>query len=151
MQAGADLRVPPGPGLPAGLVIPAAELDERFSRSSGPGGQGVNTTDSRVELRWDVQRSGALDDAQRARLLDRLGPRLRHGGLRLVASAERSQTRNRADARTRLVELVRTALAPPPPPRRPTRPTLGSRERRLAGKQRRADVKAGRGRVRGED
>jgi ribosome-associated protein len=132
-------------------VIPGTELDERFSRASGPGGQGVNTNDSRVELRFDVQRSSAFTDAQRARLLQVLGPRLRHGCLRLVATTERSQARNRAEARERLAGIVRTALAPPPPPRRATRPTLGSKNRRISAKKQRGQVKAGRGRVERDD
>lgn len=143
--------MPPGPGIPHGLTIPGVELDERFSRASGPGGQGVNTTDSRVELRFDVQRSTVFDDAQRARLLRVLGPRLRHGSLRLVAATRRSQTQNRAEARERLAQILRTALAPPPPPRRATRPTRGSQQRRLQAKTERAQTKARRGRVRGED
>ncbi|MHA3703170.1 alternative ribosome rescue aminoacyl-tRNA hydrolase ArfB [Jatrophihabitans sp. YIM 134969] len=143
--------MPPGPGVPDGLVIPGAELDERFTRSSGPGGQGVNTTDSRVELRFDVQRSSAFTDTQRTRLLRVLGPRLRHGGLRLVATTRRSQAQNRAEARERLAEMLRSALAPPPPPRRATRPTLGSKNRRISAKKQRGETKAGRGRVRGED
>ncbi len=132
-------------------MIPAAELDERFTRSSGPGGQGVNTTDSRVELRFDVQRSSVFTDAQRARLLRVLGPRLRHGCLRLVASTRRSQAQNRAEARERLADILRTSLAPPPPPRRATRPTLGSKNRRISAKKQRGETKAGRGRVTGED
>ena len=98
-----DLVVPPGPGLPDGLVVPAAELVERFSRSPGPGGQSVNTTDSRVELEYDVAASAALSDAQRARLLARL-PAAR---IRVVASEHRSQTRNRAAARERLAAEAR--------------------------------------------
>lgn len=138
-----DLVVPPGPGLPDGLVVPAAELVERFSRSPGPGGQSVNTTDSRVELEYDVATSGALSDAQRARLLARL-PAAR---IRVVASEHRSQTRNRAAARERLAAQLREALAPPPPPRRPTRPTRGSQQRRLDAKKQRGQTKALRGRV----
>lgn len=138
------MRVPPGPGLPGGLEIPDAELVERFSRSPGPGGQSVNTTDSRVELEYDVAASAALDDDQRARLLRRLpGP-----VLRIVASEHRSQHRNRAAARERLAEQLRSALAPPPPPRRPTKPTRGSQRRRLEAKKARGETKALRGRVR---
>lgn len=146
-----DLQVPAGPGVPDGLVIPGSELDERFTRSSGPGGQGVNTTDSRVELRFDVLRSAVFTDVQRARLLRALGPRLRHGCLRLVASTRRSQAQNRAEARERLVDIVRSALAPPPPPRRATRPTRGSQNRRLTAKKQRGEIKARRGRVSGDD
>ncbi|MCB8956896.1 MAG: aminoacyl-tRNA hydrolase [Nocardioides sp.] len=138
-----DLVVPPGPGLPDGLVVPAAELVERFTRSPGPGGQSVNTTDSRVELEYDVAASAALSDAQRARLLARL-PTAR---IRVVASEHRSQTRNRAAARERLAAQLREGLAPPPPPRRPTRPTRGSQQRRLDAKKQRGQTKALRGRV----
>ena len=107
--------MPAGPGLPDGLVIPAAELVERFSRSSGPGGQSVNTTDSRVELEYDVASSAALTDAQRARALRNLGPRLIDGRLVVDASEHRSQHRNRVAARERLADLLRTALAPAAP------------------------------------
>jgi len=149
-RPGADLRVPPGPGLPDGLVIPAAELVERFSRSPGPGGQSVNTSDTRVELRYDLAASTALDDQQRGRATARLGRRLEEGRLVVVASEHRSQHRNRAAARERLAELLRTALAPPPPPRRPTRPTRGSQRRRLDAKRQRGETKALRGRVQDE-
>jgi ribosome-associated protein len=141
-----DLRVPPAPGVPSGLVIPAAELVERFSRSPGPGGQSVNTTDSRVELEYDVAASTALTDAQRARLLARLPSPV----VRVVAAEHRSQHRNRVAARERLAERIRTALAPPPPKRRPTKPTRGSQQRRLEAKKRRGTTKSLRGRVRGD-
>jgi ribosome-associated protein len=146
-EPGQDLRVPPSPGLRGGLLIPASELLERFSRSAGPGGQGVNTTDSRVELVFDVATSSVLGDAQRGRLLDALGRRLTDGRLTVVASEHRSQLRNRAAARERLVALLQESLAPPPPPRRATRPTRGSQRRRLDAKKRRGQVKSGRGRV----
>ena len=125
-------------------VVPEAELSERFSRSSGPGGQGVNTTDSRVELSYDVARSPALPDHLRARVLDRLHPRLVDGVVTVVASEHRSQLRNREAARERLAQLLREAAAPPPPRRRPTRPTLGSKKRRLEDKKRRGEIKRGR-------
>ena len=147
---GRDLRVPTGPGLPVGLVIPAVELVERFSRSSGPGGQSVNTTDSRVELEYDVGAASVLTEAQRARALARLAPRLVEGRLVVIASEHRSQHRNRVAARERLAELLRSALAPPPPARRPTRPSRGAKERRLAGKRHRAETKALRRRVAGD-
>jgi ribosome-associated protein len=141
-----DLVVPPGPGLPQGLVVPAGELVERFSRSSGPGGQSVNTTDSRVEVEWDARESVVLTETQRRRLLGRLP-----GGVLTVAAADhRSQHRNRVAARERLAERVRALLAPPPPSRRPTRPTLGSQRRRLDAKRQRAQTKSLRGRVRGD-
>jgi ribosome-associated protein len=139
-----DLHVPAGPGLPHGLVVPAAELVERFSKSPGPGGQSVNTTDSRVELDFDVRRSTALTEAQRGRALLRWPG----GRVSVVASEHRSQHRNRVAARERLAELLREALAPPPPPRRPTRPSRGAKERRLQAKKQRGTTKALRGRVR---
>src|SRR5690348_12827332 len=132
--------------MPGGLVIPAAELVERFSRSSGPGGQSVNTTDSRVELRWDVAQSAALTDTQRRRLQERLRGRLTDGVLSIAASEHRSQLLNRNAARARLATLLTDALAPPPPPRRPTRPSKAATQRRLDSKRRRGQIKAGRGR-----
>jgi len=149
-RPGEDLAVPPGPGLPQGLVLPAAELVERFSRSAGPGGQSVNTTDSRVELVFDVTSTTALSDPQRRRALARLAGQLVDGTVVMVASEHRSQHRNRVAARERLADLLRRALAPPPPSRRPTRPTRGSQRRRLKAKKERGATKALRGRVRGE-
>lgn len=131
-----DLVVQPGPGLPRGLVIPAAELSERFSKSSGPGGQSVNTTDSRVELVWDPATSAALTETRRSRAVTQLG-----SPVVIVASEHRSQHRNRKAARERLAEQVRAALAPPPPKRRPTRPSRAARQRRLDAKKQRAEVK----------
>jgi ribosome-associated protein len=139
-----DLVLPARRWLPHGLVIPESELDERFSRSSGPGGQSVNTTDSRVELRWDVAASQVLDDRQRARVQEALATRLVDGVLSLVATEQRSQWQNRQAARARLAELLLEALAPPPPPRRPTRPSRGARQRRLDGKKRRGEIKSAR-------
>jgi ribosome-associated protein len=126
------------------LVIPAGELRERFSRSSGPGGQGVNTTDSRVELSFDIARSPAVPDDLRPRLLARLASRLTDGVLTIAASEHRAQLANREAARARLVAMLREAAAPPPPTRRPTKPTRGAKQRRLAEKKRRGDVKRGR-------
>jgi len=126
------------------FVVPDDELGERFSRSSGPGGQGVNTTDSRVELSFDVARSPAVPEHLRARLLARLEGRLVDGVLTVAASEHRGQLANRKAARERLAQLLREAAAAPPPQRRPTKPTRGSRERRLAGKKRRGEVKRGR-------
>lgn len=137
----------PGPGLRRGLTIPASELLERFSRSSGPGGQGVNTADSRVELLFDAAASSVLTATQRDRLLAAWAGRLVDGRISIVASEHRSQLRNRAAARERLVALIRTGLAPPPPLRRATRPTLGSQLRRIEAKKRRGQTKARRGRV----
>lgn len=123
------------------VLIPEAELQWRFSRSSGPGGQGVNTTASRAQLRWDITASAALSADQRNRLLHRLGARLTNGVLQISASEQRSQLQNRDAAEHRLVEIVAAALAPPPRNRRATRPTRGSQERRIAGKKRRSDLK----------
>ena len=153
-RPGGDLVVPAGPGLRSGLVIPAGELIERFSRSSGPGGQGVNTTDSRVELVFRPSTSSAvlaLPAATRERLLTALATRLVGADVAIAASVQRSQRQNRSAARERLVAMLREAAAPPPPPRRATRPTLGSQRRRLAGKKRRAGTKAARGRVSPDD
>ncbi|WP_109473308.1 alternative ribosome rescue aminoacyl-tRNA hydrolase ArfB [Ornithinimicrobium cavernae] len=150
---GADLVVPPGPGLPEGLVIPAGELLERFTRASGPGGQGVNTTDSRVQLTYRPASSIAvaeLREAARDRLLRGLEPHLVGGQLVVVASEHRAQRQNRIAARQRLIDLLRAAAAPPPPGRRATRPTRGSQRRRLESKRQRSQTKAGRGRVTGE-
>ena len=123
------------------LAIPRAELRERFSRSSGPGGQGVNTTDSRVELSWDLAGSPVLPPELKERAARRLGGRLVDGVLTITASEHRSQLRNRQAAEERLVELVAGAVAPPPPPRRPTRPSRGAKERRLTEKKRRGQIK----------
>lgn len=142
-----DLHVSPGPGAPQGLTIPAAELVEQFSRASGPGGQGVNTTDSRVQLGLDLATTTALDDVQRARVLERLAPRLSGTVLTVDASEQRSQRQNRAAARDRLAALLREALAPPVP-RRPTRRTRGSHRRRLQDKRERSELKQERRRPR---
>jgi ribosome-associated protein len=124
-----------------GLEIPRRELRWRFSRASGPGGQGVNTTDSRVELSYDVAGSASLPEPLRDRALDRLGDRLVEGVLTIVAAENRAQLANRRAAEQRLVEALDAALAPPPRRRRPTRPSRGSIERRLTGKQRRGRAK----------
>jgi ribosome-associated protein len=126
------------------LVIPAGELRERFSRSSGPGGQSVNTTDSRVELSFDVARSPSLPEREKERALAALAARLTDGVITVAAEAERSQLMNREAARARLAALLRQAVAPPPPPRVPTKPTRGARERRLTQKRRRASTKRNR-------
>lgn len=124
-----------------GVPIPDDELRWRFSRSGGPGGQSVNTSDSRVELVYDVA-GGSLPRHLRERAVDRLGPRLVDGVLTIAASEYRSQHRNRQAARARLVDTLTEATAPPPPRRRATKPSRGSRERRLAGKKRRGETKA---------
>ncbi|MGQ0840390.1 alternative ribosome rescue aminoacyl-tRNA hydrolase ArfB [Actinokineospora sp.] len=126
------------------LVIPAAELRERFSRSSGPGGQGVNTADSRVELSFDVAQSPSVPEHLRTRMLARLANRLIDGVVTIAASEYRAQLANRQAARDRLAALLRQAAAPPPPVRRPTKPSRGARERRLTAKKRRAETKRGR-------
>lgn len=127
------------------FVVPADELSWRFSRSSGPGGQGVNTADSRVELSWVPQTSrgvAALPERLRDRLLSRLRGELVQGAVVVVASEHRAQLRNRDAARRRLAQRLREAVAAPPRVRRPTRPTRGSVERRLQTKALRAGLKA---------
>src|SRR5436309_1497772 len=128
----------------ATLTIPAGELLERFSRSSGPGGQSVNTADSRVELSFDVERSAALPGWARDRITERLAGRLAGGVLTVAASEQRSQLANRQGARARLGALLRVAVAPPRRPRVPTRPGRAANERRLEAKRQRAAVKRGR-------
>ncbi len=135
----ADLRLTPA------LVIGAAELAWRFSRSSGPGGQNVNTTDSRVELVFDLAASAALPPALKARALGRLEGKLVEGCVVIAASEHRSHWQNRVAAQRRLVELLLEAIKPPPPPRRATRPTRGSVQRRLAAKKQRGAIKGQRG------
>jgi ribosome-associated protein len=138
----------PGPlRVTRSVVIPERELTWRFSRSSGPGGQSVNTADSRVELSLDVARTSALGPIQRARVIERLSRRLVDGVLTVRASEHRSQLRNREAALERMAKILAGALAPPPPRRRPTRPTRGAVERRLADKKRRSRTK----RLRGSD
>jgi len=124
------------------VSVPEHELVWRFSRSSGPGGQSVNTTDSRVELLFDLAGSPSVPERLRARALERLARRQVDGKVRVTASEYRSQLRNREAARARLAELLERAFAPPAPRRRPTKPTRGAVERRLAGKRRRAELKS---------
>ncbi|HWM15218.1 MAG TPA: alternative ribosome rescue aminoacyl-tRNA hydrolase ArfB [Microbacterium sp.] len=131
----------PGLRVDSELTIPESELSWRFSRSSGPGGQGVNTADSRVALVWDVAGSAVLSPLQRQRLLERLGGRINDGSLTVTASEHRSQLRNRNAAWARLAAIVADARRPPRASRRPTRPSRGARERRLEAKKRRTDVK----------
>jgi ribosome-associated protein len=123
------------------LVIPEAELAVRFSRSSGPGGQGVNTTDSRVELSFDVERSPSLEEPYRSRALAYLARRLVDGVLTISASEHRSQLRNREAAEARLSALLAEAVAPPARPRRATRPSRSAVRRRLDAKARRGQTK----------
>ena len=134
----------------AALSIPDSELRWKFSRSSGPGGQHVNTSDSRVQLTWSVVESGALSDEQRDLLLTKLGRRLVNGAITVTVSTQRSQLRNRETALETLAVLVREALAPPGPPRRATRPTRGSARRHLAAKKRRSETKQQRQRPTGD-
>jgi ribosome-associated protein len=124
-----------------GITIPPEELSWRFSRSSGPGGQSVNTTDSQAELSFDLAGSTALPPVLRDRALASLARRLSQGVITVTASEYKSQLRNREAAAERLSALLTEATAPPRPPRRPTRPTRGSVERRLADKQRRSQLK----------
>ncbi|MEP7059793.1 MAG: alternative ribosome rescue aminoacyl-tRNA hydrolase ArfB [Actinomycetota bacterium] len=127
------------------VTIPERELRWRFSRSSGPGGQSVNTADSRVELSLDLRTTTGMGPVVRARALERLADRLVDGVLTVRASEERSQLRNREIAHKRLGEILADAAAPPPPRRRPTKATRGAVERRLADKKRRARTKKLRG------
>ena len=132
------------------LTIPAAELQWKFSRSSGPGGQHVNTSDSRVQLTWSVALSSALTDEQRMTIHTRLGRRIIGGAVTVTVSERRSQLRNRETALGALADLVRGALAPPAPVRRPTRPTRGSARRHLVAKKLRSETKQRRQRPTGE-
>ncbi|MDO8306956.1 MAG: alternative ribosome rescue aminoacyl-tRNA hydrolase ArfB [Actinomycetota bacterium] len=136
-------------GQPAGdaivvrgsIAIPQSELQWRFSRSSGPGGQGVNTTDSRVQLSFDVTRTPSIPASLRERAVERLGPSLVDGSLVISASEHRSQWQNRKAAERRLAETLRAAIAPPPRARRATRPSRGAVERRLKAKRARSETK----------
>jgi len=123
------------------VAIPAHELTWRFSRSSGPGGQGVNTTDSRVELVFDLAASEALPAPLKDRALARLAGRLTDGRITVAASEFRSQLRNRNAARDRLAALLAEAIAPPPRTRRATKPSKASVARRLDEKSRRSQIK----------
>jgi ribosome-associated protein len=120
------------------LEVPDAELTWRFSRSSGPGGQGVNTTDSRAELSVDLAR--VLPPELLARASERLGST----AVTVTASEHRSQLQNREAAMERMTALLREAVAPPPPPRRATKPSRASKERRLEAKRQRSEVKRAR-------
>jgi ribosome-associated protein len=133
------------------VVIPEDELTWRFSRSSGPGGQSVNTTDSRVELSYDVAASTALGPVLKARAQERLAGRLTNGVLTVSASEHRSQLRNREAAERRLVQTLRDAIAPPPRPRRRTKPTRAGVERRLKNKRERSETKRLRGGATSDD
>ena len=141
------MHMPDDLELRPGVVIPGSELTWKFSRSSGPGGQSVNTTDSRVSLSFDVGTTAALDRYLKARALQRLAPRLIDGVLTVHAEAQRSQYQNRLAAQARLVELLRAAIKPPSPKRRATKPSRRAKERRIAGKKQRGQTKRLRGRV----
>ena len=144
-----DVRPDTG-GMPGAVLVttswsvPEAELSWRFSRSSGPGGQGVNTTDSRAELSFHLAGAGSVPEHLRERAVARLGGRLVAGVLTVAASEHRSQLKNREAAVHRLVAVLREAVAPPPRARRPTRPSRGAKERRLSGKRQRSEIKRGR-------
>jgi ribosome-associated protein len=125
----------------ASVAVPRSELAWRFSRSSGPGGQGVNTADSRAELRFDLAATGALPAHLKARALDRLAARLVDGVIVITASEHRSQLQNRKAAEARLVALLAEAMAPPAKARRATRPSRGAVQARLEAKRRRAQTK----------
>ncbi|RDD89643.1 alternative ribosome rescue aminoacyl-tRNA hydrolase ArfB [Streptomyces parvulus] len=134
-----------GPHVIRGSVaLPEAELVWRFSRSSGPGGQHVNTTDTAVELRFDLARTEALPEMWKRRALERLAGRLSDGVISVRASEHRSQWRNRESAAVRLAALLAEATAPPPKQRRPTRIPRGINERRLREKKQRSQTKRGR-------
>jgi ribosome-associated protein len=128
------------------LFLEDSEISLEFLRASGPGGQNVNKVESAVRLRFDVRHSPSLPDPVRMRLERLAGSRLTKDGVLIIeAQRHRTQERNREDALDRLLDLIREAAAPPPPPRRKTKPTLGSKIRRLEGKKLRGDVKALRG------
>lgn len=122
-------------------VVPDADLSWRFSRSSGPGGQNINATDTRVQLTFDLAGSAAFPDELKQRMLTRLGDQVV-----VVASEYRSQLRNRRAAEDRLAEVLEEAMKPPPPPRVPRKPSKGSHQRRLRDKKRRSETKRLRGR-----
>lgn len=133
------------------LTIPAAELSFTASRSSGPGGQHVNTTDTRIQVRWNIRDSTALGETRRARLLEALAGRLTSGGeIVLACSAHRSQRRNKQDALERLAALVRRALVVPRP-RRPSAPTPAAKLKRLQDKKKQARIKQDRTKPRNDD
>ncbi|MER6099255.1 alternative ribosome rescue aminoacyl-tRNA hydrolase ArfB [Streptomyces sp. NPDC001728] len=123
------------------VSLPEAELQWRFSRSSGPGGQHVNTSDSQVELRFDLAATESLPEVWKARALERLASRLVNGVVTVRASEHRSQWRNRETAAVRLAALLAEATAPPPKPRRPTKIPRGINERRLREKKQRSETK----------
>lgn len=134
------------------LAIDERELEERFVRASGPGGQNVNKVSTAVELRFDANASSSLPEGVRRRLLRLAGRRATDEGVVVIlAQRFRTQEANRRDAVARLVDLIARAAEPPPPPRIKTRPTLASKTRRLEAKSRRGQIKSGRGRPSSED
>ena len=135
----------------AAVVIPAAELQWRFSRSSGPGGQNVNKVETAVELGFDLEGTGAIGPFQKQRLLERLGSRCVAGCLRVAVSEHRSQYQNRQLAMQRLGDLLREGLKPPPKLRKPTKPTRGAVKRRVDAKKQKSQVKQARQRSRSMD
>ena len=130
-----DVEVRPG------VVIPGHELRWRFSRAGGPGGQGVNTTDSRVQVTFDLARTDSVPELLRQRAMRRLGDRLHDGCLTITASESRSQWQNRRSATLRLADALREAMAPPPKKRRPTRPSRAAKDRRIKAKKSRGEIK----------
>ena len=129
----------------SGVVIPAHELIWKFSRSSGPGGQSVNTTDSRVQLIFNVQASPGIPEHLRKRAIERLGARLLDGCVTVTASEQRSQFQNRRAAEQRLADVLRTAMSPPPKVRRATKPSRSSVDKRIKTKKARGHTKRLRG------
>ena len=127
------------------VTIPAAELLWKFTRSSGPGGQSVNTTDSRATVTFDLAGSASIPDYLRGRALNRLAARLVDGTLSITADEQRSQLQNRRAAEQRLAGLLRGAFAPPPPPRRPTKPSCTAIDKRIQAKKSRGHTKRMRG------
>jgi ribosome-associated protein len=135
-----------------GIELDEAELHETFIRATGPGGQNVNKVATAVQLRFDVLHSPSLPEAVRARVMQLARRRINaRGELIITAQRFRTQEQNRADARARLIALLQRAASPPPPPRRPTQPSRAAKERRIAEKKRRGQIKAWRGKVAREE